>query len=118
MDKIFIKDLLVQAIIGIREWERKTPQAVLINVTIFTQERSTSAPDNIDGCVDYSNLTDRIRTLVETGNRYTLEALAEDIASLCLTTEKVMKVITRVEKPDALTSAASAGVEIERSRRL
>jgi len=64
MDKIFIKDLHIQAILGVREWERKTPQEILINVIFHTEPRLVTILDDIDGCVDYSDLATRIRTLV------------------------------------------------------
>jgi dihydroneopterin aldolase len=48
--------------------------------------------------------------------RFTVEALAEDIANLTLNSPKVQKVTVRVEKPGAVTGAQSVGVEIERSK--
>ena len=114
MDKIIIKDLRIQAIIGIRERERNTPQDILINITAFTRNRPAHAPDDISVCLDYSVLVKLIRARVLSAQRYTIEALAEDLASLCLENNLVKKVIVRVEKPGAITGADSAGVEIER----
>jgi dihydroneopterin aldolase len=45
-----------------------------------------------------------------------VEALAHDLANICLEDQKVNKVIVRVEKPGAVRFASSVGVEIERSR--
>ena len=117
MDKIIIKDFLVQTIIGIRERERHTAQDVIINVTAFTRNRPAHAPDDISVCLDYSELVKLIKAKVIPLQRYTIEALAEDIAALCLDYPKVSKVIVKVEKPGAITGAASAGVEIERRRK-
>jgi FolB domain-containing protein len=114
MDKVFIKDLRILAILGVRDWERETPQELLVNVTVHTDIRTASIRDDINECVDYSDLAKEIRALVEAARRFTVEALAEDIARLCLSTKGVAKVTVRVEKPGALTGAASAGVEIER----
>ena len=52
----------------------------------------------------------------ESANRETVEALANDLAKLCLEENGVQKVIVRVEKPGAVRFAESVGVEIERSR--
>jgi FolB domain-containing protein len=114
MDKVFIKDLHIQGILGIRDWERETPQDILVNVTVYTDIRPVSARDEIKICVDYSELAKEIRTLVEEAKRFTAEALAEDIARLCLGWKKVEKVVVRVEKPLAVMGASSVGVEIER----
>jgi FolB domain-containing protein len=116
MDKTFIKDLLVRGIIGIRDWEREKPQDILINVTVFSDTRRAGATDDIIYCVDYSALAKKIQSHAETAARLTVEALANDLAKICLQEEGVTKAIVRVEKPTAVRFAKSVGVEIERSR--
>lgn len=116
MDKIFITNLLIRAIIGVNEQERETPQDILVNVTAFTDTHLPAQSDNIADCVDYASLTKNIRSLVERARRFTVEALAEDIADLTLSIPKVQKVRVRVEKPGAVTGAESVGVEIERGK--
>ena len=116
MDKVFIKDLLVRGIIGVREWERKKPQDILINVTVFTDTTHAGETDNIHDSVDYSELAKMIQSHAETAGRLTVEALANDLAKLCLGVPLVKKVIVRVEKPGAVRFAKSVGVEVERKR--
>ena len=116
MDKVFIKDLLVRGIIGIRDWEREKPQDILINVTIFTDISQAATTDDIKDCVDYSALSKKIQIHAETAARLTVEALANDLAMICLKEKLVKKVIVRVEKPGAVRFAKSVGVEIERKR--
>lgn len=116
MDKVFIKDLLVRGIIGIREWEREKPQDILINVTVFTDISQAARTDSIDDCVDYSALAKNIQSHAETAARFTVEALAHDVAEICLQEKLVRKVIVKVEKPGAVRFAKSVGVEIERAR--
>jgi dihydroneopterin aldolase len=53
---------------------------------------------------------------VEGAQRYTVEALAADIAGLCLKEKGVESVRVRVEKPGAVRFSRSVGVEIERSK--
>ncbi|NJN80356.1 MAG: dihydroneopterin aldolase [Anaerolineales bacterium] len=116
MDKIFIKDLLVRGIIGIRDWEREKPQDILINVTVFTDITQAAKSDSIDDCVDYSALAKQIQVHAESAARLTVEALANDLAKICLREKLVEKVIVKVEKPGAVRFAKSVGVEIERKR--
>ena len=115
MDKIFIKDLRARGIIGIREWERETPQEILVNITVFTDTRQAAKTDNLADCVDYSALAQKVQAHAETAARFTVEALAQDLAEICLGEKGVEKVIVRVEKPGAVRFAGSVGVEIERS---
>ena len=114
MDKVFIKNLRVRTIIGIRDWERKRPQDILINITVHTDTRSAAASDDIQDCVDYSVLAKEVRALVVAARSFTVEALSEEIAQFCLSKLRVQKVTVKVEKPGAVKGAKSVGVEIER----
>ncbi len=116
MDKVIIKNLLARGIIGVNDWERKRAQNILINITIFTDTRRAAETDNLEDCVNYSTMSKKLLAHAETVNRLTVEALANDLARLCLEEKGVQKVIVRVEKPGAVRFAESVGVEIERSR--
>ncbi len=120
-DRVFIKDLRVRGVLGVHDWEREKPRDILINVTLFTDTRRAAESDDIADCVDYSLVAQKIRALVapqtagaEGAERFTVEALAEDIANLCLSQPRVRKVMVRVEKPGAVEGAESVGVEIVR----
>ena len=115
-DRILIKDLLVRGILGINDWEREQPQDILVNLTLFTDLRRAGFSDDIADSVNYRTVTKRILAHVETSTRYTVEALATDIARICLQESGVTRVRVRLEKPGALRFARSVGVEIERSR--
>jgi len=74
MDKIIIKDLTVEAILGIYKQERLTPQKVVLNVEVFTDIRAAAHSDSIADCVDYEQLANRLRAHVKTAKRQTVEA--------------------------------------------
>ena len=114
-DRIIIKDLLLRGIIGINDWEREKNQDILINITLSGDLRAAGKSDKIEDTINYRTLTKKIIEHVEGSARYTVEALAADIAKLCLGTEGVQRAQVRVEKPGALRFAKSVGVEIERS---
>ena len=114
MDKILIKNLRVQGILGVNDWERTTYREIIINAMLFTETRRVAQSDDIANCIDYSQVAKEIRVLVEEARRFTVEALAEDIAGLCLSRPGVMKVTVRVEKPGAVPGTETVGVEIER----
>jgi FolB domain-containing protein len=115
MDQIFITDLLIRGVIGITEREREQPQDILVNVVIFTDIHKAGLSDNVDESVNYRTVAKKILTHVEKVQRYTVEALATDIASLVLAEPNVEKVRVKVEKPGAVRFSKSVGVEIERS---
>ncbi|MES0340015.1 MAG: dihydroneopterin aldolase [Anaerolineales bacterium] len=114
-DRIIIKDLLLRGIIGINDWEREKRQDILINITLSGDLRAAGESDKIEDAINYRTITKKIIQHVEESARYTVEALAADIAKLCLSAEGVQRAQVRVEKPGALRFAKSVGVEIERS---
>jgi len=116
MDKVIIKNLLVRGIIGVRDWERKRVQNILINIIIYTDTHHAADSDNLDDCADYSTISKKVQAHAENASRFTVEALANDLANICLQENNVQKVTIRVEKPGAVRFAESVGVEIERSR--
>lgn len=116
MDKVIIKDLLVRGIIGVNDWERKRAQDILINITLFTDTHRAAVTDHINDCVNYSTMSKKVQAHAESAERLTVEALANDLARICLEDQGVQKVVLRVEKPGAVRFAKSVGVEIERSR--
>jgi FolB domain-containing protein len=116
MDKVTIKNILARGIIGIHPWEREKPQDILINIDLYTDTRKPEALDDINACIDYSKVTKKVISLAETAKRFTVEALAEDIAQICMEDPRVLKTTVRVEKPGAVRFAQSVGVEIERNR--
>ena len=116
MDKIFIRDLAVNAIIGINDWERVQEQPILINVTLFGDISAVGSSDNLEEGVNYRTVAKKLIAHTQSAQRFTVEALATDLARLCLEEEGVQKVTMRVEKPGAVRYSESVGVEIERTR--
>lgn len=116
MDKVFIKDLIARGILGINDWEREKPQEILINITVFTDTRKAAKSDALEDCVDYRALAKKAQAHAETAARLTVEALANDLADICLEAAGVDRVIVRVEKPGAVRFSKSVGVEIERTK--
>jgi FolB domain-containing protein len=116
MDRIFVNDLLIRGVIGISEREREQPQDILVNIVIYTDIHKAGETDNVDDSVNYRTVAKKVLAHVEKVQRYTVEALATDIADLVLGEPHVEKVQVRVEKPGAVRFSKSVGVEIERSK--
>ena len=116
MDKIKIINILARGIIGIHDFERVKPQDILINIDLYSEVRQPDTRDDITECIDYSLVTKKVIQHAENARRFTLEALAEDLAKICLEDARVLKTTVRVEKPGAVRFSQSVGVEIERER--
>jgi len=116
MDKLFVKDLLVRGIIGINEWEREKPQDIIINIEISADLTKVGETDDIADSINYRTLAKKAQEQAENAHRLTVEALASDIAKICLAEPRVQHVRVSIEKPGAVRFSRSVGVEIERSR--
>ena len=115
MDKILIQNLRAEGILGVNDWERTSKREIVVNATLFTDTKRAAASDNITDCVDYSTVAGEIQLLIELAQRFTVEALAEDIARICLGKPGVKRVIIRIDKPGAVNGVESVGVEIVRT---
>ena len=114
MDKIIIKNLVARGIIGLEPWEREKPQEMVINITVYTDIRRAAAEDDVTYSVNYRTIAKKAQAHAETAQCLTVEALAEDIAKICLAEPNAQKVTVRVEKPGAVRFSESVGVEITR----
>jgi len=116
MDKVIVKDLVARGIIGVNDWERVKPQEILINLELYGDLSKAGQTDEVEDSINYRTIAKQALHIAETSERFTVEALAADIADVCMATEGVFRAVIRVEKPGAVRFADSVGVEIERQK--
>ena len=116
MDTIFLRDLRVETIVGIRDWERKIRQTVSINLEMGTDIRRAAASDSIDDTLDYKLVAKRVQQFVVDSSFQLVETLAERIAEVVLNDFDVLWVEVRVSKPGAIRGARDVGVKIRREK--
>ncbi len=113
LGKVFISDLVARGIIGVNPWEREQPQDLLINLEMTADFSRAFVSDDIVDCVDYQKVAEIVSAHVASARRFTVEALAADLVRIVLAEPGVDRVRIRVEKPGAVASCRSVGVEIE-----
>jgi 7,8-dihydroneopterin aldolase/epimerase/oxygenase len=118
---VFLRDIVLQASIGIYPHEHEQTQRVRINVDLGVDDdgarpltRTPVGRDDLTRVVDYEKVANEVRRIATAGHTRLVETLAERIAEACLTDPRVRLARIRVEKLDVFSDAASAGVEIER----
>tara|TARA_B100000676_G_C18051129_1_gene831243 strand:- start:215 stop:586 length:372 start_codon:yes stop_codon:yes gene_type:complete len=114
MDKVFIKNLQVEAVIGIFEWEREVKQIITIDLEMDFNNANSSNLDDIKNTLDYKKVGKRVIGLVESSNYKLVETLAERIAELVLKEFPVESLALSVSKPGALRGSDSVGIRIIR----
>ena len=112
--QMFIRDLVVNMLIGVHRHERDGRQRVRINLDLSLTEGSRIDDDRLASGVSYETLVHQIRTMCNSGHVNLVKTLAERIARLCFDDWRVRGAIVRVEKLDVFADTASVGVEIER----
>jgi dihydroneopterin aldolase len=111
--RVFIRDLILRASIGVHPHEHTRSQRVRINVDLGTTDEKVER-DALGSVVDYEAVAKQVRAIATAGHIRLVETLAERIAAACLADRRVLVARIRVEKLDVLADAEAAGVEIER----
>ena len=117
MDKIFLRQLEVDAVIGIWEWERRVKQTVRIDLEMATDARAAAAQDSVTETLNYKDVAKRVIAFVGDSQFQLVESLAEAIARLIVTEYAVPWVRVAVAKPGAIRGGREVGVCIERASR-
>jgi 7,8-dihydroneopterin aldolase/epimerase/oxygenase len=116
MDKIFIRALKAEAIIGIYDWERQVKQTVLVDIEISADVRKAALSDSIDDTLNYKRVAKRVLAFVESSRCRLVETLSEQIAMLILEEFEVAAVRVELSKPGAVRGSKDVGVILERKR--
>jgi dihydroneopterin aldolase len=115
VDKIFLRGLEIDAVIGIWEWEQRIKQRVRVDLEIETDARKAAAVDSIEAARDYKVMAKRLISFTEESRYQLVETLAEALAELLVKEFAVSWLRLSVAKPGAIEGSKEVGVAIERS---
>lgn len=118
MDKVFIKNLAIDAIIGIYDWERTQKQRVVFDIEMAWDIEAAAKSEQIDDALNYKTLSDHLKAFVGDSSYQLIETLAEDVAAIILQEYGVHWLRLKLYKPDALDGDTNVGVEITRERKI
>ncbi|MEK7840845.1 MAG: dihydroneopterin aldolase [Pseudomonadota bacterium] len=114
MDIVYLRDLKVDCVIGVYDWERRIRQTLVIDIDMATDIRKAAASDGIQDTLDYKAVSKRIQQFVGDSSFQLVETLAEKIAGMVLQEFPVPWVRVRINKKGAVRNADAVGVVIER----
>ena len=117
MDKIFLKELTTETVIGIFDWEREVKQTIAIDLEMSADIRRAARTDSIQDTLNYKAVAKRLLAFVQESRYQLVETLAEEVARLVLTEFEVDWVRVTLHKPGAIRHSKDVGVMIERSRK-
>jgi len=111
--RIFVREVVMDARIGIQPAERAAPQRVVLNVDLFVPlSLSTPKEDRIQEVVDYDFVRTSIRQRIDAGHINLQETLVDDVARALLAHPAVRAVRVASEKPDVYEDVEAVGIEV------
>ncbi len=117
MDIIYLKDLRIETVIGLYEWEKRIRQTLILDLEMATDIRAAAASDAIGDTLDYKAVCDRVIRFVQESRFQLIETLAEQVAAIILREFDVPWLRLRINKKGALRGVRDVGVLIERGQR-
>jgi len=116
MDIIFLNEIKVETKLGVPDWERMTPQTVLLDIEIAMPNSKSCKTDKITDTIDYGAVVARVRQTLTENSFQLVEALAEHVCQLILKEFGAPWVKVKVAKPGILPGVKQLGVTIERGK--
>lgn len=116
MDIIYLKDLRIDTVIGIYDWERRTRQTIVLDIEMGADIARAAAKDDIEDTLNYKAVAKRIIGFVENSEVQLVETLAERIAGILLEEFKVPWLRLSLNKQGAVRGVRDVGVIIERGK--
>jgi dihydroneopterin aldolase len=115
-DRIFLRGLAVECIIGFIDWERRIRQTVVIDLEMPADCRRAARTDSVDDTLDYKRVAKRIVAFVAASEFQLVETLAHRVALLVLEEFAIEWIRISINKPGAIRGSRDVGVAIERTR--
>lgn len=116
LSTILIRGLRARCVIGIRPWERRRRQTVVLDIAFEADLSLAAGSDDVRHTIDYKEVKDRVLAHVEASRYNLLEALAASVADLVVADARVSSCDVTVDKPGALRKARSVAVRVARRR--
>jgi dihydroneopterin aldolase len=115
-DRIFLRGLTAECIIGFIEWERHVKQTVVLDLELPVDCARAALTDEVADTLDYKQVAKRVVAYIEASEFRLVETLAQRLAQLLLEEFSLPWVRLSLNKPGALRSSRDVGVTIERTR--
>lgn len=115
-DRIFLRGLTAECVIGFIDWERRVKQTVVVDLELPVDCRQAAVSDDVTDTVDYKKVSKRVLAFIEASEFKLVETLAQRLALLILEEFGIEWIRLSINKPGAIRNSRDVGVSIERSR--
>ena len=116
-DRLIIRNLELQCVIGAEDWEHRMPQRVTVDIELRGDFSVAAESDDLADAVDYRRLCIKAVEATIASEYHLVETLADRIALASLTThERITSATVSVFKPLALAGFGNAEAVVEVTR--
>ncbi|MCF7981826.1 MAG: dihydroneopterin aldolase [Pseudomonadales bacterium] len=117
MDIVYIRELEIETVIGIYDWEREVKQVVSLDLDMATDIYKAAQSEKIEDTLDYKAVSKRLIAFISESKFLLVETMAEQVASILMEEFNVPWLRLRLSKPGAVRGARDVGVIIEREKK-
>jgi dihydroneopterin aldolase len=117
MDIVYIRDLQIETVIGIYDWEREIKQTVSLDIDMAADIRKAAESDNIQDTLSYNTVAKRLIEFISGSEFLLVEAMAEECGQIVMNEFNVPWLKLKLSKPRAVLGARDVGVIIERGEK-
>ena len=110
---VLIKDLILNASVGIYPNEKNRTQKVRFNISI-TAKDNIKTKNDISELVSYEDVIKNVKNVINKGHTPLIENLAHNIAEKCLINKKIFKIEIMIEKLETFKETESVGIKVVR----
>ncbi|HCR85884.1 MAG TPA: dihydroneopterin aldolase [Alphaproteobacteria bacterium] len=96
-----IKNLTIEGILGIYEFEQRKKQRIVVNLEIDFDEGDAPKTDSIHSTMNYHPICDGIRKMLAENNFQLVERVVYVVGQYVLSYAQVRSVKVEIDKPDA-----------------
>ena len=114
--KVIIKDLILNILVGIHNFEKKKKQRVKFNIEILTDPYVSPNSKDLNTILNYEKVVMKIEELTVSKHHELLEDLAENIFNVIFKNKLVKKVNLKLEKLDIIKKTKSVGIEVSKTK--
>ncbi|HEY0339194.1 MAG TPA: dihydroneopterin aldolase [Steroidobacteraceae bacterium] len=115
-DRVFLRGLTAECVIGFIDWERRVKQTVVVDLELPVDCKRAAVNDDVTDTVDYKKVSKRVLAFIEASEFKLVETLAQRLALLILEEFAIEWLRLSINKPGAIRNSRDVGVAIERTR--
>jgi dihydroneopterin aldolase len=111
-DRLAVRGIEAYGHHGVFDFERREGQVFTVDLVLGVDTRPAARSDDLQETVDYGTLVAAVKEAVETDPVDLIETLAQRIADVCLTDQRVQWAEVTVHKPNAPIEATFTDVAL------